>query len=221
MPSYRFYQVTKYYWDKELGEMPRDLGIKRYPKVYDKKGYYSYLLDRMHDHQDSFISFYSDREIEERKVDKLFIDVDSKVGSEIILNNMQLFMNVFWESIEVYFSGKKGFHVILHIEPTSFDAMLRQRERLYDVFTTWLQFPLDKITFLNIRQLERIPFSIHPKTLKWKIPIHHSWSYDTILSHSENPQLYVKDFAPLTTKPIIPTSWNKFIINPKNFLMFI
>jgi hypothetical protein len=212
-----FLQVAKYYWDKELGEIPRDLGIRRYPKVESDKDYYIYLLDRTLDHQDAFISFYSDKEIRDGQVNKIFLDVDSKVGSEVIWNGMQLFAKTFWESIEVYYSGKKGFHTILYIEPTSFDDMLKQRSRLYDVFSTWLQFPVDRFTFLNLRQLVRIPFTLHPQTQRFKIPVHHSWQFPDIMEYSTYPMRYADKFVPLTSKSIIPTKWDWFTINPKDF----
>ncbi|MGB9614364.1 MAG: hypothetical protein ACPL3B_02540 [Fervidobacterium sp.] len=182
--------IEQWFWKENihsyLQPFPRDLGKFRYPKAHCMKDYISYILKSNLNREDAYVAFYSDEEIEKGYVDRIFIDIDG-VNVEEIWANMKPFLSIFWNHLHVFFSGMKGFHVIVYIQPVLFDELLSNRQRLYEVLSTWCQTVLDRQTFLDRKRIYRITFTYHSKANRWKIPVHFDWNINSILSLSRNP----------------------------------
>jgi hypothetical protein len=205
-------EVRKWFWNMDIQSVsspfPRDIGKWRYPKAYTWQDYYSYILKCNTLHEDAFVSFYSDSE-QDTQAGRIFLDVD---GEDVpsLWNNIRPFLSIFWNHLLVFFSGKKGFHVIVCIEPVQMDELYENRKRLYEVLSTWCQTPIDKQTFLDRKRIFRISFTYNTKGERWKIPVHVSWEFDRILSLSKEA---TGDFTPCVRK-ISPVNYNVFLREP-------
>jgi len=194
-------KIEKWFWEECVTSLynpfPRDTGKFRYPKSHNMKEYLFYVLSSVLKKEDAYVAFYSDEEIEKGEVNRIFLDIDSDNVKEV-WENIKPFVTIFWKNMHVFFSGKKGFHLSLYIEPVSFKELQSNRKRLYDVLSTWCQTYLDAQTFLDIRRIYRITFTYHSKGGRWKIPVHCTWNIDKILSLAENPEPDI--FKPLMRK---------------------
>jgi hypothetical protein len=216
-----FMEVQKLYWDAQVVSytgtpFPRDLGQFRfYPKGTDTQVYYGYILDQIHKKEDAFVAFYSDNERATGMINRIFIDLDEKA----VWDNMKLFLYTFWNNIQVFYSGKKGFHIYLYIEPTPMSELHKYRSRLYSVMSTWAQAPVDAQTWLDIGRMCRIPLTRHRKDPhRYKIPLHYNLTFKQIVEMAEHPEPHTDLFYRLMRKKVNPVSFQVFLQAPSDFL---
>jgi hypothetical protein len=232
--SATFEDLCRAYWKREvfpptnydsLSVFPREMGEKRrFPKAENWASYEVYIRHQIKNVENAFIAFYSDKEREDYPITglyRLFLDVDRKDTWE----DMKFFLYSFWNNIDVYFSGSKGFHVILYIRPENSIELpfgnvdVETRGYMRKVLSTWLQNNIDSRTFLDLSRMYRIAFTKHPATTNWKIPISLDWNLDTIDTYSKDPMNHISDFIALYQKPVTGIDWKTFLINPKDFIL--
>jgi DNA primase catalytic subunit len=173
--------------------------------------------------RDAFCPFYSNEERETRIVSRLFIDLDidpiQKETIESIWSNLNLFLYLFNENTELYFSGNKGFSIYIHIKPTSFDELFEERERLYFVLSAWLQKFLDKKVFLELKRIHRIPLTKHRTSGLWKVPVTPDLTVEKILSIAKAPEKYIDYLVSAFNKQVLPLpDWKILLKNPADIL---
>lgn len=222
-----FLELARMYWTKDFNTFPSDnIGLYRY-QANNRADYYNYVLTQLATRADAYYPFYVPVVTkfweEEKKravvVDKIFLDVDMEENIPTAWEKGQLFYSVFWENIELYFSGSKGFHTKVYINPTTFGELHDQRERLYDVFCTWFQLLLDKKAFISLDRICRITLTKHrglPE--RWKIPIEPKMELPEIFRRSQYPRLYVHEFENLYWRRPKPLDWKLFLKSPHTLL---
>ncbi len=164
-----------------------------------------------------FAGFYTERERKTGIVPSIFLDIDvaEREAPESIWENLQLaFLPIFFSNTEVYFSGSKGFHFRIYISPTQFELLRKEREKMYLVFSAWVQHYVDKSTFLSLKRLYRVPLTVHPKTQLWKIPVTKDLKWNEIKQIANSPYSYVTYLEEQFARPIKPIDVNIFTKNP-------
>lgn len=206
--------VREWFWKMDIHSysqpFPRDIGRLRYPKAHSWKDYIMYVTKSVLEKDDAYVAVYSDEDIK-TKVNKIFVDIDVADDLKQLWNNMRPFIRFFWDNLLVFFSGKKGFHVIIFVEPIPFDELNENRRRIYEVISTWCQTRIDAQTFLDKRRIFRISFTYHTKGERWKIPVHYTWSMEKILYASIH--LNEIDFSPCM-KNVVPLDYKIFLREP-------
>ena len=231
-----FLQLCKLYWDKAQPQYPDDVDLWRVPVANDRD-YYRYILEKLRTENNAYTHFYSKLERDTGVIFKLLLDVDNEDKRHPLKteerypklkerwDGMRLFMYTFWDSIEVYFSGK-GFHIYVYTPATKFDTVRDARDDLYLNLTTWLQSYYDKGVFLSLDRECRIPMSKHSKfdwapeePPRWKVPVNYKMSIDDILARSFSPQNYILEFHRAFMRPIRPIPWQTFLKSPSQFVL--
>jgi hypothetical protein len=207
-----YISVADWYWKWQVRDgFPRDLGRSRYyPKGENCGYYYKYILQQIIQGDDAYVSVYSDATRNSKVVDYIFLDFDSMEHFE----DMRLFLCAFWNSIDVFFSGSKGLHIYLYIQPTSYTDLAAHKLRLYTVLNTWTQAEIDKITFLNLSGMVRIPFTRHNNKPFYKVPISHDISQNELFEIARNPHLHTDYFERLIKRERIPLNWQFLLKSP-------
>ena len=193
----------RYFWDKLVeGGFPRDVSLKRYPRTMSKTSYYNYIRASLIKKESAYVEFYSDEQKDSRVLDRVLIDVDYEKVKYFDLhlldrewNLIRVFCRYFWDYIDLYFSGKKGFHITLYTEPFKVDA--KTKRVLREWVRAWLGDPLllDTSGFLDLRRVISVPMTYHSKTGLLVIPVRFDMNLDEILLASSNPtDEYLKQF---------------------------
>jgi KaiC/GvpD/RAD55 family RecA-like ATPase len=128
----------------------------------------------------------------------LYIDVDdedlntSLLRTKEIINKINFKYDIPYESILIYFSGSKGFHI--GISSDIFGAQDFFSPILHDIHKSMAKSICDEIKIdtkiYNTTRLFRAPSSLHPKTARYKTLIDYNLvlqeNLDQILIYSEN-----------------------------------
>lgn len=197
----------QFFWDRlvERG-LPRDAGIKRYPRVTTTEEYYAYIKKGLQTKESVYVEFYSDLERKTQILDRILIDADrEKKDDEMDIfdlphleeewESIRVFCRYFWNYMDVYFSGRKGFHITFYTRPFTLDY--RYRKTFREWFRAWLGNPrlLDDRVFLDLRRVISIPMTYHSKTKLLVIPVHYDMNLEDIILRSTNPSDdYLKRF---------------------------
>lgn len=232
--SLSFDDLCKSYWIREVitptqprsfNPFPREMDEKRrFPEAINWLSYFTFIKQKIAQKKNAFIAFYSDYErlhTQTSGLYRIFLDVDRKDTWK----DMQYFLLSFWDNIDVYFSGSKGFHITLYVKPDNtkdlpFGNMnFNTRNYMRQVLSTWLQNNIDSRTFLDLSRMYRIAFTKHPYNGNWKIPISPEWDLETIEKFSAKPEEHIDNFLPLYQKKLMPIDWKIFLTNPKDFIL--
>jgi hypothetical protein len=230
-----FLEICRLWWDRDFSSFPSDnIGQYRY-NAQTKADYYDYILDRMAMVEDAYFPFYTPMRtkewLEEQKekviINRLFIDIDvrekedgTKDTFEEIWEKAQFFAKKFWPNIDFFFSAGKGFHFYIHINPTTYGELRKQRETLYWNLSTWVQSLIDKRTFISLDRVCRITLTKHsvdpdfPTPIRWKVPVTPEMSMTEILRYSQFPTNFKDDFLRLYERPVEPLDWRIFLKSP-------
>lgn len=233
--SSNFLETCRLWWDRDFSTFPSDnIGLYRY-KAETKADYYDYILDRLLNVEDAYFPFYvptvTKEWTEEQKkqviVSRLFIDTDvreveegKKDTLESLWEKTRFFGRRFWKNIDLAFSAGKGFHFYIHITPTPYGELREHRETLYWNLSTWLQYLIDKRTFISLDRICRITLTKHsvdpdfPTPIRWKVPITPEMDMTEILRYSQHPTNFTEDFQRLYERPIEPLDWHIFLKSP-------
>jgi len=105
-----------------------------------------------------------------------FVDIDyennmkkAKVEAQIAQWVMTEKLGIAQESIEIYFSGCKGYHVVAYNQSHEYDGKtlkMNERKVLANYFVKLGVNHLDKVAFCNIHGLRRIPGTVNSKSGK-------------------------------------------------------
>ncbi len=230
-----FLEVCRKWWDRDFSAFPSDnIGLYRY-KAQTQADYYDYILGKLADVDDAYFPFYvptvTKEWPEEQKraviIRRLLLDLDvkekpdgTKYTFEEIWERAQFFAQRFWNNIDLFFSGGKGFHIYVYINPTSYGELHKQRETLYWNLSTWLQYLADKRVFISLDRICRITLTKHsvdpdvPAPLSWKVPITPDMDIAEILRRSRFPVMYKSDFMELYHRVPEPLDYKVFLKSP-------
>ena len=172
---------------------PRDVNIPRV-KVNSLDEYravlnFSYL-------KDCYVSVYSKRQISEKTMDTLFIDIDSQNFTHTLWQLREIKRS--WNNVRAYMSGAKGFHLWLDIPSTPRDSFTKRG--LLDFLNrgSGLSY-VDPAPLLDIQRVSRIPYTVNSKTGLWCVPIDPlTDTIETITARAIDP---FSDFKVIEVKP--------------------
>jgi replicative DNA helicase len=161
----------------------------------------------------------------------LVFDFDSKDDLQLartealeVINRLEIEYNVPWDAIQAYFSGKKGFTLLVETNLTFTPTQLK--ELCYKQIGKGLQ-TLDSSLY-NASRILRMPFTKHQETGFYKIPLSRTCineytikGIQTIASKIENAKNLNYSIAQLD-ESIIPKIQPKSLVisSPKEFLDF-
>lgn len=225
--------LAKAYWDRDLPQIPADVGLYRY-HVSTISEYYSYVLDRLIGVEDAYFPFYAPLKTkewpQEQKdavvINRLFVDIDVKDGDTFtsVLEKAKFFGTRFWNNVDMFFSAGKGFHFYIYITPATYKELREYRDELYWNLATWLQYLHDKRVFISLDRICRITLTKHsvdpehPTPVRWKIPVDPTLSLQEILRRSQYPENYVNEFYQLYQRKPTPIDWKVFLKSPHELL---
>jgi len=223
-----YLELARLYWDSDLRWLPADVGLYRH-HVETRADYYNYVLETLNNVQDAYFPFYTPLisrywpEPQKRAVivDRLFIDIDVRENDTLggIWNQSKVFLGRFWNNIDLFFSGSKGFHMKVYINPVTYGELHEQRNRLYDVFCTWFQYLHDKKAFLSLDRICRITLTKHSGTpIRWKVPVDPSMTIEEIMQRSRFPERFVDKMYALYKRQPQPLDWKVFLRSPDELL---
>jgi hypothetical protein len=237
--SLPFLETCRKWWDRDFSTFPSDnIGLYRY-KAQTQADYYEYILGKLADVDDAYFPFYvptvTKEWTEEQKQDviirRLFLDMDVRENEEgkkdtleSIWEKGRFFAKRFWPNMELFFSAGKGFHFYVHIVPTTYGELREHRETLYWNLSTWLQYLIDKRTFISLDRICRITLTKHsidpdfPTPIRWKVPIRPEMNMTEILRYSQFPTNFKDDFLRLYERPIEPLDYKIFLRSPHELL---
>lgn len=194
---------------KPIREAQNNIGLYKTAFRYNTKSPYdSYLYG------DFFMDFDSEDDIELAKEDLLYT---------IWYLHLKMGFNLPMESFHIYFSGNKGFHLIV---PATYFGYLPDMK--LDEYFKWIahevnQDSLNKTLDLGIyerRRLFRLENSIHQKSGLYKIPLHYDevvdLSIDEIQAKANKPRV-IKYPEPYFVRQA-NKEWNYFV---KDYQLFL
>ena len=172
---------------------PRDVGIPVVEpwrhKAHTRKEYVDMVSHHLN-FSDLYVSLFSDWQIRHRAFNKVFLDFDAKALSASFKDaqkTVEYIEKHYGNYPRVYFSGRKGFHVIFDFEPTVFGNYPETiREFVYNIMTELKLKTLDKHSVGDLRRVTRIPYTINQKANRLCIPISLDWDLKEILWESKN-----------------------------------
>lgn len=247
MPLTNLLEISRLYWDRDVRILPAQVGIER-TLVQDRAALYEYNLEHIQQTKDTYFPFYTPLvskfwPIDQKDavmVDRIFLDLDIRkweskdplTGEKVfhtdtfeeIWSKGQLFYKTFWQNIELFFSGGKGFHIYLSIQPVTMGELREHRERLFAVFCTWFQYLHDKKAFLSLDRICRTTLTKHavnpdhPSLPKWKIPIEPKMDLPEILRQATYPDQYTDHFMNLYQRQPEPLDYRMFLQSPDQLL---
>lgn len=131
----------------------------------------------------------------------LYIDIDCEGNMPLatklmieLVEKLEVDYGIGYKSLMIYFSGNKGYHV--GIPTKSFGADIITIDILPAVFKLMVKTLMSKVdgidySIYNTSRIFRCPFSQHPKSKKYKIPV----SYEKIFKNGYEEVLEFADFA--------------------------
>jgi hypothetical protein len=188
--------ICKEFWDRHDHDFPRDIG--KYRQGQTKEDYYEMLLkNRQSKNFPCYSAVYSNAaKTMTHTVDRLYYDIDSpeKIFDATYINRnwlaIQDFIRIFWDYLDVYFSGRKGFALYMHVQPISVEKI--DRKALLQWLTSWVGDPtiIDTTSITEIKKmtrLSRVPLSYHEATKLQVLPVHYSMTTSEIIAQSRQP----------------------------------
>ena len=165
--------------------------------------------------QDCFLATHSELDKLEARLRVIFLDFDNSTNIVCAINQAfkvaERIRNEYGVKPHVQFSGSKGAHVVLPVEPVEFNKIEGTK-----AFLTFLQRKfldegpsLDKQTIGDISRLMRVPFTINTKALntpsKGVVKVLQEWdgnyaNVESSLEFFELKKTMLKVFAPTGTK---------------------
>lgn len=110
--------------------------------------------------RDCYVSLYSLPQIERRVVDTVFFEIDGANLQDACVKLEEALTLLSNYECRVYWSGRRGFHVYLDFPPTP----LEHPSLAIRSFLSVLRGIPDPHTVGNIRQLVRVPYTVHAKS---------------------------------------------------------
>ena len=228
-----FLELCRKFWDRDLLQLPADVGLFRY-HAETREDYYEYVLSKIRTTEDAYFPFYTpvvskDWPQEQKNavvMTRLFLDMDKREGDKIedIWKKAQFFATTFKDNIDHFFSAGKGFHFYIYLTPTTYGEMHREREKLYWNLSTWFQYLLDKRAFLSLDRICRVTLTKHsvdpdePTPIQWKVPISPDMSYKDIIRRSRFPEDSIPEMASLYMRKPKLLDWRIFLQSPDKIL---
>lgn len=159
------------YWNN-LPLFPRDFGLYR-TQVW--KDGYIFLLSTQYNKMDCYTSVYSERQIEKKIFDTLFLEAregkqSDKVNMEEVILDRDMIRGIF-EKYDIgyrcFYSGGRSYHFYVDFEPmpvNNISVMARNFVHELDIADL-----LDMKTVGNRRSMGRIPYTYNTKHKKYAI----------------------------------------------------
>ena len=152
--------------------IPANENIINIVKKNPKQDFYTSLYTYHDRHLEQFKKTKSLAGIQDIKTKRLFFDFDDGLAptnaqtDTLEIHNRLLESGVPPESIQLFFSGQKGFHVNVHLK----DGLTRQ-EFVNVVFNLAGDLKTFDVRINDEARILRAPFSMHPASKLYKIPI--------------------------------------------------
>ncbi len=152
--------------------VPVNENILNIVKKNPKQDFYTSLYTYHDRHLEQFKKNKSLAGIQDIKTKRLFFDFDDGLSPSnaqtdtLEIHNRLLESGVSPESIQVFFSGQKGFHVNVHLK----EGLTRQ-EFVNVVFNLAGDLKTFDVRINDEARIIRVPFSLHPASKLYKIPI--------------------------------------------------
>ena len=173
---------------------PRDVGFPYRKTVLNPSQYIRQVM-LLVNRKNCFVSVYSDYQIKNNLIDKIYIDLDSADDLNIALEDARkIFAHLadFNAIARCYFSGCKGFAIYIDISPMVMPpfaikwwvATLEKSLNLKSI---------DHTVIGDVSRVSRIPYTLNFNGLKYGntpkmcVPIEPEWSLDYILKEASNP----------------------------------
>jgi len=133
--------------------------LKERTVVHDLQTYIN-IIRAYNGKADCYASLYSLPQIERNVYDTLYLDIDGSGYQDAFAKLEAVLHLLAGYNYRVYWSGRRGFHIYIDFPPTH----LHHPALTMKQFLSPLKEYVDPHTRGNIRQMCRIPYTIHPKT---------------------------------------------------------
>ncbi len=190
--------------DKELVEyawanfckfiFPRELGIdygEHFSRVNvsDIRELCSYAWQNLN--KNLYVSVYSESMLKDNYINCIFLDLDNDTLDEPYYDMMKIVTMLesnYGYVPQVLFSGKKGFHIHIGMNPIKLQNIRMTLRRFYKNMFMDIE-TLDPSVIGDKRRVSRLPYTINQGSGRYCVPIEVGWSLDRIIQESENPDV--------------------------------
>ncbi|MHA1882596.1 MAG: hypothetical protein ACTSUO_06085 [Candidatus Thorarchaeota archaeon] len=177
---------------KDAPRFPREVSHAR--EIVNNVNEYLEYCQNNFETDELHTSLYSYPQLCDGVYDKIFHELDSTDIEKAYKDMRKLLGYYYTEGIEprCYFSGSKGFHIIIDIKPTTID-LFASKLWILKVCNKLKVTTIDLQSVGDVRRCSRIPYSYNFKSLKsgkarMCIPIKLKWSLHRILRESLEPK---------------------------------
>jgi len=149
-------------WREIPFQFPREM-LKERIKIESQKKYLS-IISATNGRKDVFVSLYPEVQSKEKIVDVIFfeIDADSLLQAESLASKIEVILEKNEVSYRRFYTGHRGFHYYLPIEPLKLSYPSRTVRTFLEKMG--IMEYVDHHVVGNIKQLVRVPYTLHPKT---------------------------------------------------------
>ena len=157
---------------------PREMQTTRFI-VNNEEEYLSFLRNN-YDKMSCYTSLYSVPQLNKHSIDTIFLEVDGRNFNEIqtMAGKLEKSLNKLTLKYRKYFSGRRGFHY--YIDFPSIE--LKYPRETIRAFLELLPKVYDPHVAGNLRQMVRVPYTIHPKTGLYAVKVEGKFSLSLALN---------------------------------------
>lgn len=156
---------------------PREWGLKRVP-VFSLRHFLTLCRIARNSRRSGYLSVYSADEIEACLVPVLFYDLDAKGDMEGLVDALSRMIDSMRSlKCRVYYTGGRGFHVYVYVDPPVAVDRDRLRDAAETVFFELLggaraEDYVDRHCMGDWRRMARVPYTFHESTGREMVPVY-------------------------------------------------